>query len=238
MNPRKLLMAAGMLITLALSAAPVTPQFSSDDTDHWYHILFDCGSVCMKEYGPGQIVYTRYVVPGEKGQQWQLIGDADDFILKSALGNYAVMKKSLETTDVQSEATRFHLQPSPDADYQDSWEIVMTGKEDDYNCLNQSGGGGTGKSIICYLSGEPNNAITFLSVNDLPESPVVAEVVGVQGDRERNLYAGTPQHVVVPSFGYIAEGQRPMDGICTSGWQRCVRSHDIRWNPLRQNPVQ
>ncbi len=192
MNPRKLLMAVWMLMTLALSAAPVAPQFSSDDTDHWYHILFDCGSVCMKEYGPGQIVYTRYVVPGEKGQQWQLIGDADDFILKSALGNYAVMKKSLETTDVQSEATRFHLQPSPDADYQDSWEIVMTGKEDDYNCLNQSGGGGTGKSIICYLSGEPNNAITFLSVNDLPESPVVAPKLSEFKVTGRETY--TPEH--------------------------------------------
>lgn len=185
-------MAAGMLMTLALSAAPVAPQFSSDDTDHWYHILFDCGSVCMKEYGPGQIVYTRYVVPGEKGQQWQLIGDADDFILKSALGNYAVMKKSLETTDVQTEATRFHLQPSPDADYQDSWEIVMTGKENDYNCLNQSGGGGTGKSIICYLSGEPNNAITFLSVNDLPESPVVAPKLSEFKVTGRETY--TPEH--------------------------------------------
>lgn len=189
MNLRKLVMAMWMPMALTLSATPEMPHFSTDGSEQFYHLVFTSGSVCIKDYGAGQAVYTRYVNPGEAGQQWTLIGNASNFVIKSALGNYAVMDKQMKTTSTLSDATSFKLQAATNAGYPDSWEIVVLDKDDDHNCLNVGGGGGTGKAVISYKSGEPNNAVTFLSTADLPSEPVVAPKLSEYKVQGRESYS-------------------------------------------------
>lgn len=159
-----------LLVAAGLVKAQTLPEFSNGDTEHWYYIVFTTGDCVLGDNGVGRNATTKTFAPGTELQMWKLVGDADDFKIYSKLGNTAYFDKYLKTGET---AGSFSLVGSTVADYASCWEIAINDKDDGWNRLNQWGGAGTGYGIGGYTPGDPNNAITFLAVEEAPD-PVPA----------------------------------------------------------------
>lgn len=164
----------GFLCRLSVMAA-VTPQFSNENQEHWYYVVFSHGLAVLGDEGPGQMVKTAVADAASESQQWKLTGTADRFILQSRDGNVAFFDNYLKTTDDASQATEFRLVASGHPSYQKHWEIEILGKDDDKNRLNQWNAVGPGRFICGYLADEANNAVRFFDLSEIPADLPVYE---------------------------------------------------------------
>ncbi len=163
-------------IAVSVQAARELPLFSDENTEHWYHIVFDESSAAIQELGLNNSVATRTPLPERDDQLWKLVGDRDNFILQCATGTVLYYDSFFKASADVSTAAHLSLQESPHSNYPDSWEIVLCDAEDDYNTMNQWGGSGSGRALGLYQTGESANALTFYSDDKVYADPSVSSI--------------------------------------------------------------
>jgi alpha-L-fucosidase 2 len=169
------LLLTAMVMCQSVNAAE-KPQFSSANSDHWYYLIFSSGDAAMQDMGANAKAMTRTLTRGNEGQLWKLVGDENSFTLQSQLGNIAYYDGFIYTSTDASKATQFKLVPTNCSLYPGDWEIEMIGKDDDYNHVNQNGGGGIGHTIITWTPDDQSNVLEFFAENDIPEVPTIGVV--------------------------------------------------------------
>lgn len=157
-------------------AEPVLPQFSSNNAEHWYYIVFTAGETVLGDQGANISVITRIPNASKENQLWKLVGTKENFTIINKTGTYVSFKSMIRTTSKPEEASSFRLVPSSNPTMADSWEIEYPEKGDEYNRWNQWGNTGPGVNIGLYTPGEANNALTFLPQADLPVVPVLTKI--------------------------------------------------------------
>lgn len=163
------LTAAVIALCACFAANAADLQFSTTDSPVWYQIKFTTGGHYLADQGAGQKVKTANGNASADAQQWQFIGDANSFKLRSKAGNYINFDGSDFTTAAQG----------IDLYIMKSGDDFGIGRVGESNTMNQRGGTGVGVSI-CEWSFDNNNKLRVfdlsgnqLSVNiSTPEGPL------------------------------------------------------------------
>ncbi|MCM1108603.1 MAG: glycoside hydrolase family 95 protein [Clostridium sp.] len=155
----------GTLILLVVSATTMAleiPNFSSTNSPHWYQVKFTTGSHVLKDNGADANLITADAATTNE-LKWQLIGEQDNFKMRSANGNYIGFGDG-RFKAVANESDAVSLRLNEGTDY---WEIGRIGQS---NYMNQWGGTGVGAQLGEWNSGDNNNKLTFISLSaELPE---------------------------------------------------------------------
>lgn len=206
---KKVLTALGIILpSVCAGAAPVVPQFSDENQEHWYYIVFKAGDAVLGDQGAPSRLVTRIADKSRENQLWKLVGDKDNFIIVNKTGTYVNCTDYVRSTANKEEAKSFRLVPSPISTMSDCWEIEYPGKGDEYNRWNQWGNTGAGVNIGLYTAGEPNNALTFLPQAELPTVHTLAKI------KEFNVTPAasyTPEHRHTIWFGKPATAESVSD---------------------------
>ncbi len=157
----KSLLGAVALCTGLVANATVPPAFSTAEAPAYNQVVFSTGGHCLKDTGAGQRLQTANVAGGPEFR-WQLIGDAENFKMKSAAGRYIGYESSSNRfTAVADEANAIELHLK---DMNGYWEICRKGVTN--KAINQCGGTGVGVQICEWNTGDTNNKLNFVYPTD------------------------------------------------------------------------
>ncbi len=160
---RKLIFLFAVLwLTVFGAAAQIAPTFSTEASPVWYQVQFVTGSHTLKDNGASQNLVTA-TIANEDAQKWQLIGNANSFILKSKLGRYVSYNGSRYTSVTSfASATPLTITPSTAAGADECWEIGRIGVS---NKMNQFGGTSVGVQLGEWTAGDNNNPLRFIATS-------------------------------------------------------------------------
>lgn len=150
-----------LLIALCALAAvkAQTPTFSTEEAPVWYYIQFKTGEAILGDQGDGNNLLTMQ--GAESPNQWALIGNADNFYMKSRWGNYVYYTNGYFASS-STNKTSLKLISSPN--YSGYYEIQRTAETS--KSMNQWGGAGSDKQLGEWNAGDVNNPLSF--VTDMP----------------------------------------------------------------------
>ena len=151
---KALLGAVGLLSAMTASAA-TPPQYSTADNPAWNQVKFVTGSHVLKDNGAGKLITAD--ASGSQEMRWQLIGNADEFKMKSAAGRYVGFDSSTgRFTAVANadDAATLSLK-----DLGTCWEIHRKGQD---KAMNQWGGTSAGVELGEWNSADNNNKLNFI----------------------------------------------------------------------------
>lgn len=138
----------------------VTDVFTAEDAlpSLSFLLQFTDGEYCLSDTGEKNL-RTATKSPTDAGQQWNLVGTADGFVLKNRNGRYAGYDgTNFTAVATRDEAASFRLAAGAD----NSWEIQRVGTTG--VSMNQAGGGGNGKLLCEWTAGESNNRLRLVQV--------------------------------------------------------------------------
>ena len=159
-----------------VQGAPLTPQFSEGNDEHWYYVVFSAGSAAVYDQFAGNSCITRIVERGHEGALFKLEGSPESFRMTSRRGNYVTYKDFVRMSSDPADAASFRLVPSNLPNMSDFWEIEFPEKGDEYNRWNQWGNTGPGVRIGLYTPGESSNALYFIPEEELPDVPKFTQI--------------------------------------------------------------
>ena len=137
------------------------PSFSTEEAPVWYYIQFKTGEAILGDQGEGNNLLT--MKGAESPNQWALIGDADNFYLKSRWGNYVYYTGGYFASS-STNKTALKLISSPNnSGYYEIQRTAANGKS-----MNQWGGSGAGKQLGEWNAGDVNNPISFVTEMPAP----------------------------------------------------------------------
>ncbi len=163
----KSLLAAVSLLTGGLFGANAATdlQFSTVESPVWYQVKFTTGGAYLADQGADAEVKTANQADVDE-QKWQLIGDKDNFTMRSKAGNYLAFSNSFYRTGSTGVAMALYVAGS-------NYEIGRVGVS---NHLNQYQGTGAGRRLSEWNAGDKNNLLCFYDlagdVATLPADPV------------------------------------------------------------------
>lgn len=161
-NKFNLLMCASMFFMTA--QGQILPKFSVTNDTTWYYVQFKTGSATISDPGAGKQLITAEKASADN-QKWALIGDQNDFVMKSKAGNYISFSEGYYVSSTQGEHLK--LIASPNANFSDCWELQ---RKDGTSSMNQWSGAGPGKLLGEYTAGDRNNPLQFIATTTrLPE---------------------------------------------------------------------
>lgn len=141
-------------------------QFSTEDAPVWYQIRFTREGAAIADQNKGNNLKTA--TPADvDAQKWQLIGDADNFVMKSKLGNYVTYSDKFKSGE---QGVALYVSKSGD-----NYEIGRVGTDLNFN---QWGGAGAGREIGEYNAGDVNNPLKFYDVNGAEVTVPIKTPVG------------------------------------------------------------
>ena len=161
-NFKSLIAAAAVTLSGFFGAQAAALQFSTEAAPVWYQIRFDRGNAAIADQGANSNLKTVVSAPTEDAQQWQFIGDKDNFVLKSKLGNYVTYNSKFQSG---KPGVALYIVKAGD-----KYEIGRVGSDSHFN---QWGGYGAGKEIGEYNAGDVNNP---LNIYDLQGNAVTVKV--------------------------------------------------------------
>lgn len=165
-NFKSLLAAVSLLSGGLFGANAATDlQFSTVESPVWYQVKFTTGGAYMADQGADAEVKTANLADVDE-QKWQLIGDKDNFTMRSKAGNYLAFSNSFYRTGSTGVDMALYASGS-------NYEIGRVGVS---NHLNQYQGTGAGRRLSEWNAGDANNLLCFYDlagdVATLPADPV------------------------------------------------------------------
>lgn len=140
------------------ASAAVPPVFSTADIPAYNQVVFVTGGHCLKDNGAAAKLTTANVA-GNLEYRWQLIGDANEFKMKSGVGRYVGFSGGRFTTVAnESDAVNLSLK-----DLGECWEIHRSGQS---NAMNQWGGTAAGVELGEWNSANNNNKLNFVFLSN------------------------------------------------------------------------
>lgn len=149
-NLKSWLLGAAATLCGFVSTNAATLQFSTEDAPVWYQIRFYKGDAAIADQNAGNNLRTAASNASADEQLWQLIGDADSFVLKSKKGNYVTFSDKFKTGSTPT--------PLYAVTAGDNYEIGRVGSTKHFN---QWGGSGAGKEIGEWDTNDVNNPLNF-----------------------------------------------------------------------------
>lgn len=142
----------------------ILPKFSVTNDTTWYYVQFKTGLATISDPGAGKQLITAEKTSADN-QKWALIGDQNDFVMKSKAGNYISFSGGYYVSSTQGEHLK--LIASPNANFSDCWELQ---RKDGTSSMNQWSGAGPGRLLGEYTAGDMNNPLQFIATTTrLPE---------------------------------------------------------------------
>lgn len=154
-NRFKFLMGASLFFVTA--QGQLLPKFSVANDTTWYYVQFKNGSGTISDPGTGKKLITAQK-SSQSNQMWALIGNQNDFVMKSKTGHYLSFSGGFYTSATQGEPMK--LITSPNSNYPDSWELQ---RKNGTSSMNQWEGAGIGKYLGEYTAGDMNNPLHFVA---------------------------------------------------------------------------
>ncbi len=148
-----------LMTCLCTSAQGTPPDFSTEDAPAWYRVQFKTGSAYLTDKGLNANLQTATLTNSDE-QQWQLIGTADNFVMKNKAGRYVNFSSGKYTAS--SKGVALKIVASTHGGSEDCWEIQRVGQE---QSMNQWGGSGAGKALGEWTAGDANNPINFIPLS-------------------------------------------------------------------------
>lgn len=128
-------------------------QFSTKANPVWYQVRFNEGGAALADQGKGNNLRTRASDPSADAQLWQFIGNVDEFIMRSKLGNEVNYGDKFNT---QEEGILLYAVPTTNASATGAYEIGAVGED---THMNQHQGAGVNREIGAYTAGDKNNPL-------------------------------------------------------------------------------
>lgn len=132
-------------------------QFSTLESPVYYQVIFTYDKAAISDQGKDANLKTAVSDPNSDSQLWQLIGNEDNFTMRSKMGNYITFNGSRFATG--TEATPLYIER-----YGSSYEVGRIGSD---LHLSQSGGTGAGREINEYFSAYYSNILKFYAPDGL-----------------------------------------------------------------------
>lgn len=154
-----------LISAFAANAQTGQPEFSTTASPKWYSVEFKTGGHYLKDPGSGRQLVTAAEAE-EAAQQWQFIGTASSFKMRSKLGNYVGFSSSYFTSTTESSAVTLKFVAGATSG---TWEIQRSGST---KCMNQWGGTGVGAKLGEWNVNDPNNPMYFNEVESAYLEPV------------------------------------------------------------------
>ncbi len=143
------------------------PDFSSEGDEHWYYIAYASGDKVFTDNGSGKAMTATVIRPDEPSQQWKLVGDPDEFILVSRLGNAVYKDGPFRTASDHARAHKLRLEKAGNADFDGCFQINYPG--DGWGLMNHY----SNDEINGYYNdpSDQNNAVTFVLPDGVKSRP-------------------------------------------------------------------
>ena len=171
-------LAADVVGGLADKEVSVLPTVSTAGNDTWYHIKFRNGNGVLQDMGDGQLLKTG--IPAlasdlpsvyKDSQLWKISGTADDYTITCKTGTVLDFNTDELFITSASSTVKFSLVGNlPGFELQ---RIGATAKT-----MNQVGGGGYGKGLAEWNTGDQNNPIDFVLPGDIGYGPATSGADG------------------------------------------------------------
>ena len=165
------LIAVFLLLTgIRANAQNNLPKFSTEKSPVWYHAVFCTGGNAISDQGNGKGLVTVRNANNEN-EAWQLIGTAENFIMKSRKGNFIDFQGDRFIASATNKTALRLVNGKPAKDGQ-SWEIQRTSSD---LCLNQHGSSNAGIWLGEWNKGDINNSLYFVKESEikLPDFKVI-----------------------------------------------------------------
>lgn len=169
-----------------LTAAPVMPIISSEDTsnEHWYYIRFQRagagGKVLLGNAGTAGNILKAVAEQGLEANQWKIITAEVDsegnpisyYLYNKASGLYLGWNSSNYTAVEKANRIQIELKDAntdtnyKDAgyNYPDGWQIHRKDNTSNYKCMNVNGGNTVGNQMSDWNAGDGGNYLEFIAV--------------------------------------------------------------------------
>lgn len=147
-----------LFFCVAAAAQGLLPELSTEDNPVWYRVQFKTGSAFLTDKGNGAELQTA-AGSSSDAQKWQLIGNKDNFKMKSKIGRYVNWNGSKYTAS-KTAGVALKIVQSTNASATDCWEIQRASGS---QSMNQWGGAGAGKTLGEWTLGDANNPLSFVA---------------------------------------------------------------------------
>lgn len=147
-----------LFFCVAAAAQGLLPEFSTEDNPVWYRVQFKTGSAFLTDKGNGAELQTA-AGSSSDAQKWQLIGNKDNFKMKSKSGRYVNWNGSKYTAS-KTAGVALKIVQSTNASATNCWEIQRASGS---QSMNQWGGAGAGKTLGEWTLGDANNPLSFVA---------------------------------------------------------------------------
>lgn len=138
------------------------PEFSTTSAPKWYQVQFVAGEAMLSSTALNENLVTAQAGT-EDNKLWQLIGDAENFVMRNAAGHYIGFNNGMFTAvKLKLQAAKLHLS-SFDETY---WEIGRKGQS---NYMNQWNGNGVGRNLGEWSGNSSGNKVQFVELPELPD---------------------------------------------------------------------
>lgn len=143
------------------------PDFSTEGDEHWYYIAYANGDKVFTDNGSGKAMTATVIKPDEASQQWKLMGNPDEFILVSRLGNAVYKDGPFRTTSDHSRAHKLRLEKAGNSDFDGCLQINYPG--DGWGLMNHY----SNDEINGYYNdpSDQNNAVNFIAPDGVKSRP-------------------------------------------------------------------
>ena len=110
-----------LFFCVAAAAQGLLPEFSTEDNPVWYRVQFKTGSAFLTDKGNGAELQTA-AGSSSDAQKWQLIGNKDNFKMRSKSGRYVNWNGSKYTAS-KTAGVALKIVQSTNASATNCWEI-------------------------------------------------------------------------------------------------------------------
>tara|TARA_B110000967_G_scaffold37666_1_gene37162 strand:- start:518 stop:2191 length:1674 start_codon:yes stop_codon:yes gene_type:complete len=170
-------LAADVLGGLGPQETSVLPTISTAGNDTWYHIKFRNGNGVLEDMGAGTLktgipaLESDLPTVYKDSQLWKISGTADDYTITCKTGTILDFNTNELFTTSSTSTVKFSLVGNLPG-----WELQRIGAT--AKTMNQQGGGGYGKVLAEWNTGDQNNPIDFVLPGDIGYGPAVSGVDG------------------------------------------------------------
>lgn len=166
----------GIIISAVYGAAAELPQFSSGDTEHWYHLQYANDGKVIKDMGAGEALSSVSFAADDKSQLWKLVGNEKSFILVSGIGNVVYKDGPFRASADNGKAHSLELKSSNIEGY-----FQINDPSDGWGILNEYDNG----TIDGWYddANNANNAVRFVETEEAYDGPVFSN-----GENEQWYY--------------------------------------------------
>lgn len=158
--------ALSMLLVSSSAYALEEPTFSTTDSPVWYQVKFTSSGNVLQA---NTVLKTAAATENGEDCMWQLIGNADSFVLLSQSGKYLNKGSNVNYRGNSSNYVELKL-----TNVGDAWEISRVGETTALTQKNTN----TGSTIIDGETGADNNKVLFVIPSDPEGFPTFSEEGG------------------------------------------------------------